>query len=112
MIVSGGENIYPGRSRERALFGHPCRRRRGRDRRARRASWGEAVKAIVVLQAWRRRGNCRSDHDRLHALAHRRLQAAEDGGLHRRLASQPDRQDPEAASCANRYWEGRQRNIN
>ena len=36
MIVSGGENIYPGRDRERA-HGTPGGRRRGGDRRAARA---------------------------------------------------------------------------
>ena len=48
MIISGGENIYPGRGRERDL--RPPRRRRAAVIGIPDDKWGEAVKAIVVMK--------------------------------------------------------------
>ncbi len=102
MIISGGENIYPAEV-ENAIFGHP-----GVADVAvigvPDPKWGEAVKAMVVKKA-RGRPHARRDH-RLVPRTDRRLQDAQERGVHRGPAEERVRQDP-AAGIARAVLEGR-----
>jgi acyl-CoA synthetase (AMP-forming)/AMP-acid ligase II len=95
VIVSGGENIYPAEVAKR--FVRPsCRRRRGGDRRTRRAL-GRGGESGGGQEAGRRGERGRTDH--LGARAHRGLQAAQVDRFRRNPATQPNRQDPEARTA-------------
>ena len=92
MIRTGGESVYPAEV-ENALFGHPAI--------ADAAvigvpddTWGEAVKAIVVLKPGAPAG--RSRHHRLGAGAHRAFRGAEVGRFRRRDPAQYHRESPPA----------------
>ncbi len=91
MIVSGGENIYPGRGRECAGLASGHRRGRGH-RRARREVGrdGQGHRRAEGGRA-RRRG---VDH-RLRQGAPRQLQVPDIGRFHGTAAAQPLRQGPE-----------------
>ena len=92
MVISGGENIYPAQV-EACLYRHPavleCAVFGVPD-----PTWGEALKAVVVLRPGMSATESR-DH-RARAARARELHEAEVGRLHRRAAEGPDREDPQA----------------
>ena len=96
MIVSGGENVYPGRGRGGARPAPRRRRRRGH-RRARRALGrdGQGARRPAAGRAAERRRA-----DRLRARAARRLQAAALGRVRRRAAAHALAARSSSASCA------------
>ena len=95
--MSGGENIYPAEV-ENALFGHPAVADVAvigvPDER-----WGEAVKAVVVVQAGRRGRRAEELIDYCRERASPATSCRDIGRLHRSAAAQPDGQD---RSCAAR----------
>ena len=95
MIVSGGENVYPGRGGGGARSARR-RRRRGGHRRARRAL-GRGGQGADRPAA--RRGAGSGGPDRVRARAARRLQAAAFGRVRRRVPAHAQRQGAQARAA-------------
>ena len=95
MIITGGFNVYPSEV-EQVIWGHPavqdCAVIGVPDEK-----WGEAVKAVVELNA----GQTVSAEEII-ALCKEKLgsgEGAQDGGLHRAVAAQPGGQSPEEGTA-------------